>query len=301
MSGPRGFTGPLEPLAKIIQEHAYRPDFLEYGEDMGRSPVDSAVLLKHRQLWCKLYRAHPSLMFTQKQAITLFDKVADLQSRVWARPLGKNELVSYTTRMALRFRTALRHINATHVKHPKTTWLLKIFEESKRTSTADDGQVDDETQRYIEGTSERENGDLFDEDNESELQEGPDEEVDPDAAQSSEPPIETPAPPMKKPSAAAEASYFYGIDWFLRANGAYRMKDKASGKEYAARLEASDGDHPVAFWRDSDVGVEIKAITSQEFAEMVASDGASNTRFWSGKTTSGSVVRVSRHRYSHES
>jgi len=81
----------------------------------------------HRKMWRAVQAVHPLLQVTQKEGEQVMLKVAEMQAKVWSRPLAKAELPDFAKRMALRYRTQAKHICATCGKHPKTAWLAKLF------------------------------------------------------------------------------------------------------------------------------------------------------------------------------
>ena len=116
-------------LATALAPHAPTPDWLKYGENMGKSKVDFRTLVAMRQVWRDLCRIHPGLVLNQKQAVDLMHHVARINKQSWARSLTAEEEVDYAQRMAKRLRTALKHLRSTFVKHPGTAWLKKIFDD----------------------------------------------------------------------------------------------------------------------------------------------------------------------------
>ena len=63
-SGER-FAGSIDDVAARISRFADRPDFLRYGENMGRTKLDARALIVHRGLWRELYAVHPRICWPQ--------------------------------------------------------------------------------------------------------------------------------------------------------------------------------------------------------------------------------------------
>ena len=95
---------------------------------------------------------------------------------------------------------------------------------------------------------------------------------------------------------AGQEQYFYGWDFELKR----AWRSPADGgpkamKEFAQKLDVS-GKYPMAFFRGSDVGVLIKAITTAEIHEeqSVAVNSGASKSIWNGTSPTGLKLQVAR-------
>ena len=123
------FAGGVETLVKVLIPHARVPDFVVYGEQMARTAINPAQLVKNRLVLRDLLGLCFALAFKPIDLQAALRAIAAAQyPEVWPRQLSELELDDYCTRMSMRIRTMCSHVVRTRSKHPETAWLVKIFE-----------------------------------------------------------------------------------------------------------------------------------------------------------------------------
>ena len=119
-------VGELQDIADIVSPFAEYPDFLKYGEKPKGCPVVVELIIPFKDMLVKLYKLHPTLSFRQSDIAQVFGLVAEAKGSSWVRKLTKDELPSYETRIALRFRAMARHVSQALLK--RTTWAVAMFD-----------------------------------------------------------------------------------------------------------------------------------------------------------------------------
>jgi hypothetical protein len=122
---PRPACAVLDPgvLSSTLRQFVKAPGWFKYGEQPS-SPVDSSVLVAHKELFKSLTELAPNLSFTK----------ADVQAAF--RQLGEEAnfpalntdalLIDWITTMTTRLRLACRHISKARTHRPPPSWLEHI-------------------------------------------------------------------------------------------------------------------------------------------------------------------------------
>ena len=114
-------------------EDAIRPSAREGGPQFmpAQAKTDSVAYLKHAQLWRRLRRLHPNLVFNTnalKRALRQVqrDLAKDKSTRTaWA--LEKAVITDWVETTANRIRASGRHLSQTTRKHPRMKWLVELW------------------------------------------------------------------------------------------------------------------------------------------------------------------------------
>ena len=168
--------------------------------------------------------------------------------------MTEEEKGDFKKTMALRFRTAWRHISQAKVKHPNCGWIKKLFEEGL-------------AQQPAEG-----------------LAQEPAEGL---AQQPAQGLAQQPAQGLAQQPAK---EFFYGFDWELRK--VWRIEAGGEHKELAVKVDTFTGkEHPVAWFANEPEGVEIKAVLNSELAACKLAQGKVT---WLGAAPDGAKLRVAR-------
>jgi hypothetical protein len=114
-------------IADVMAAYAKTPDFLKYGKDWQKSPVQRDAIKKHIRMFTEMREIHPSLHWSQAAMKQIFQVVQTKQEAAnkWSRQLTPKEGVEYRERMSKRRRTLARHIKQGEAK--KSTWLLDLI------------------------------------------------------------------------------------------------------------------------------------------------------------------------------
>ena len=106
------YMGCVATLAAAVQPHVSYPDILQYSENL-KAPLNKERIVARRAMWQAVYKVHPKLTFSQKNAEEMFDIVYDeaMTNKTWARSLGDEEKTEWRASIARQFRTMARHIN----------------------------------------------------------------------------------------------------------------------------------------------------------------------------------------------
>jgi hypothetical protein len=127
LCGMGRFDGKLQTVIACIAGCAVVPDWLGY-HLKGSGKMDKAELQKHSEMWQALYKVHPTLSWTKKQAEDIMGGVADRngsgEHKIWKRKLTEPEEKDFKIKMASRFRAMCRDLSASLSK--ERTWAKEL-------------------------------------------------------------------------------------------------------------------------------------------------------------------------------
>lgn len=286
-------------IADIMVPYANVPDFLKYGEDLGKSPVQRDAIKKHLKMFMAMREIVPSLHWSQNAMKQIFQLVQTKQeaSSKWSRPLTPKEGTEYRDRMSKRCRTLARHIKQGEAKDSK--WLLDLITAMDGPDAGDGEHCEAEEQGEEE---EKEHDEVVDAEVEKvqtdsdEVDKGEAEQDDPKKAEQSKldaPNSETVAEvaAMKRPAAAS----WYGFDPTICK--AWRQPSTANGRREVADLQypddAADDDFPTAKFLDGDER-RVVEITVGELRAKDASKLRVRGAYWVGQSPNGDKMWVTR-------
>ena len=110
-------------LATTMMPFVAAPAFIEYGDSMRKSPVDSHVIVKHAELIKALRRVSDDLKFKQSEVMKALDHVHGLRNFC----LPPAQKIDWQKTCSARLRTMLCHVRDTMIRKPSTKWLGKLF------------------------------------------------------------------------------------------------------------------------------------------------------------------------------
>ena len=110
------FSGTNNDVAATVKPFVRWQNWLKYGEDMDASPLDTAIIKKHKKFIQSMHRLHTSFPFNKTMLQSALVKSLP--------PNMKNtDILSYKTRIALRIKTMLRHVSQGRMKTPTAEWV----------------------------------------------------------------------------------------------------------------------------------------------------------------------------------
>ena len=123
-----------------------------YAENVSSSAVAGRKLMPCRAMFQQLREVHPTLVWSQSAMKDVLAHVYEQVSPSWPRLLTSNEKKDWQHRMALRVRTACRHINQGFARRSAAggpVWLRKLFSDGSLESEevelgGDDANADDD-------------------------------------------------------------------------------------------------------------------------------------------------------------
>jgi hypothetical protein len=122
------FRGGVEAIVQALTPHAFAPDFFSYPEH-GSKPI-TAKLLSQKSVIKALAEVDPNMSFAPKLMERALGQLAEVCEAAgsWKRGLEPSELPKFKASMSKRIRLALSHIKTCRSKHPKTRWLVRLFD-----------------------------------------------------------------------------------------------------------------------------------------------------------------------------
>jgi len=140
---PRSACTVVEPgvLSSTLRQFVRAPNWFKYGEK-ANSPVESAILVAHKELFKSLTQLGPSLMFSKATVEAAFRQLGE---EAKFPVLNTSALLDdWVETMTSRLRLACRHISKARRHCPPPAWLQHIDEPGPGSLMASAGSADGE-------------------------------------------------------------------------------------------------------------------------------------------------------------